>query len=174
MKHQNVWYFGCKKQHWQFTTLRSRTPTSTGMRNVWRLERRSAIRLAKRVQDDFHIPLDGLKWLNKYLANMLSILPRGEPGAVHPGNSCRYDDCWISASRQGWIPVPVSSFTLALLCFLFWYCRMSKTVSRIYYHQFKTKRRASCWQYTSITTGVLQPQPQPYHDCILGRHSRYV
>jgi hypothetical protein len=52
------------------------TPTSTGMRNVLTVREVQNHGLQKRVQDDFHIPLDGLKWLNKYLADMLSILRR--------------------------------------------------------------------------------------------------
>jgi hypothetical protein len=76
-----------------FITIRARTPTSTGMRNVLKGRHAGGAAMMawlKRVQDDYHVPRDGLKWLNKYLAeHVVDIARENLEGQCTPGNSCK-------------------------------------------------------------------------------------
>jgi hypothetical protein len=79
-----------------FNLIRTRTPTSAGMMNVvvsdnmLKREANETMARLKTLQDDFHIPRDGLKWLNKYLEEHVSDIAKDNlKGQCTPGRSCK-------------------------------------------------------------------------------------
>jgi hypothetical protein len=85
-----------KRSSGGFNLIRTRTPTSAGMMNVVisneKLSREVKKTMARlqTLQDDFHIPRDGLKWLNKYLEeHLFDIAKDNLKGQCTPGRSCK-------------------------------------------------------------------------------------
>jgi hypothetical protein len=85
-----------KRRSGGFNVIRARTPTSTGMMDVVvsdeHLSSESDQTMARlqTLQDDFHIPRDGLKLLNKYLEeHIFDIAKDNLKGQCTPGHSCK-------------------------------------------------------------------------------------
>jgi hypothetical protein len=109
-----------------FTTIRPRTPTSTGMKDVMQSdeqlskEARFTNARLNTLQDDFRIPRDGLKWLNTYLEeHIFDIAKENLEGQCTPDNSCKVCIMIVGAMRQRWDPGNRAALTLTFSRFLF-------------------------------------------------------
>jgi hypothetical protein len=120
-----------KRSSGGFHMIRARTPTSNGMKNVVvsdeQLSSEASETMARLqiLQDDFHIPRDGWKGLNKYLEeHVFDIAKDNLKGQCTPGHSCRVCmiHCWSNAGFIG--PRNGAALTHSFYRFSFFFCRI--------------------------------------------------